>query len=73
MQQTKIEAPPDIVPFDAYGAYRRESDANRRLYDLLTRALIVTESQARRLHNATGEDVSETLAFVRKIRTEALQ
>lgn len=62
-----------IKPFNPLLAYKRKREDNRRIYDLLTRSLILLELQAERLHNATGEDVSETLAFVRRARGEAVQ
>lgn len=66
---------PPALPDDEFKFYRdyeREREINRRLYELLDKALYLLDGQAGRLERATGEDLSATREFVANARKEAL-
>ena len=53
------------APFNAFAAYEREREENRRLYGMLFKAVTILRLDADR-REARGEDVSHVRAFIKE-------
>lgn len=67
--QTLIEAPPDVVPFNAYKAWEEECERRRLLTVKLRDALMLLEMEGAR-RDREGRDSLALTSFVRETRRE---